>query len=312
MRVRVPNRFPRGQSARASSQHETPTCVYRLLRLTFAMGHELRARPGFFRGLTYPLQGARLVFRTHVGLARYWVFPVLITFGALFGVTVTAIRHRADLVHASWPSFDSAAQPVSWWLGALHWLLGWLLAVAAIGLGALLVLSVSGVLAAPFNDALSAAVERIRGENVPPDPSPGALVAGVARSVATEAIKLFAYALIVAPLWIVALVAPLVGGPVLAAVGFAITVAYLAIDYTDWPASRRDTPLRQRAQWLRYHAAPLAGFGVAAWFLLWVPGINLVLMPAAVAGGTLLYLDLETAKEAEGSRQRSVGGKFAG
>jgi len=275
--------------------------VYRLLGLALGMGHELRARPGFFRGLTYPLQGAKLVFRTHLGLARYWAFPVLITFVALIGVMVIAVQHRADLLHVVWASFDRTTQPVSWWIRALHGLLGWLLAAAAVGIGGLLVLTVSGVLAAPFNDALSAAVERIRGRSLPSDPSPGAFFSGVARSVATETIKLFGYALVMGPLWVVAFVAPVVGGPVLAAVGFGITVAYLAIDYTDWPASRRDTPLRRRAQWLRDHAAPLAGFGVAAWFLLWVPGINLVLMPAAVAGGTLLYLDLETATEAEGS-----------
>lgn len=276
------------------------------------MGHECCARPGFFRGLTYPLQGAKLVFRTHPGLARYWAFPVLLTFGALFGVMVLAVRHRTEFAVAIWASFDPGTQPVSWWLGTLQWLLGWLLVAAAIGLGGVFVLAVSGVLAAPFNDALSAAVERIRGGNLPPEPSPAAFVAGAARSVATETIKVFAYALVLGPLWIVALVAPVVGGPVLAAIGFTLTVAYLAIDYTDWPASRRDTPLRERAQWLRDHAAPLAGFGVAAWFLLLVPGVNLVLMPAAVAGGTLLYLDLETASEAEGSRQRPVGGKFAG
>lgn len=272
-----------------------------LLGLTCGMSDDLRARPGFFRGLTYPLRGAKLVFRTHLGLARYWAFPVLITFGALLGVMVTAVQHRADLVHVVWASFDPTTQPASWWIGALRGLLGWLLAAAAVGIGGLLVLTVSGVLAAPFNDALSAAVERIRGQSLPPDSSPGAFFAGVVRTVATETIKLFGYALVMGPLWVVAFVAPVVGGPVLAVVGFTITVAYLAIDYTDWPASRRDTPLRGRAQWLRDHAAPLAGFGVAAWFLLWVPGINLVLMPAAVAGGTLLYLDLETANEAEGS-----------
>jgi CysZ protein len=276
------------------------------------MREQRRAHPGFFSGLTYPLRGAKLVFRTHPRLARYWVFPVLLTFGSLLVVMVAAVRHRTDFVHAIWASADPASQPVGWWLGALSSALGWLLAAGAVALGGLIILSVSGVVAAPFNDALSAAVEGIYG-GAPPETSPiASILAGAARSVATEVIKLLAYGLLVGPLWVVALFAPLVGGPILAAAGFAITVAYLAVDYTDWPASRRDTPLRKRGLWLRRHAAPLAGFGVTAWFLLWVPGINLVLMPAAVAGGTLLYLDLETAGATEAPLLRPVGRKFAG
>jgi len=38
---------------------------------------------------------------------------------------------------------------------------------------------------------------------------------------------------------------------------------------------------------------PMFGFGTGVWLFLFIPFLNLFFMPAAVAGGTLLYLDLE-------------------
>ena len=35
------------------------------------------------------------------------------------------------------------------------------------------------------------------------------------------------------------------------------------------------------------------GFGTGVWLFLFIPLVNLLFMPAAVAGGTLLFLDLE-------------------
>ena len=34
---------------------------------------------GYWRGLTYPFKGAKLVFLKHPGLVRFWIFPILIT-----------------------------------------------------------------------------------------------------------------------------------------------------------------------------------------------------------------------------------------
>ena len=38
-------------------------------------------------------------------------------------------------------------------------------------------------------------------------------------------------------------------------------------------------------------------FGTGVWLFLFVPLVNLLFMPAAVAGGTLLFLELERAAE---------------
>jgi len=61
----------------------------------------------------------------------------------------------------------------------------------------------------------------------------------------------------------------------------------------DWPAARRDATLGDRVETVKKHVRPLVGLGIGVWFLVHVPFVNLLFMPAAVAGGTLLFLDLD-------------------
>jgi uncharacterized protein involved in cysteine biosynthesis len=46
----------------------------------------------------------------------------------------------------------------------------------------------------------------------------------------------------------------------------------------------------------------MLGFGFAVWACLFVPLLNLVFMPLSVAGGTLLFLDLEAGIRGGSSR----------
>ncbi len=215
------------------------------------------------------------------------------------------LRQRLALIDSIW-TLPVPVGETDWFWPMLHGALSWLLVVVAAALGAALLLLSTSVIAAPFNDALSAAVERIEG-TLPP--SSTSLAADLVRSVRIEGLKLGVYMAVMLPLLVLALVAPPLGAPILASAGFAVTVTYVAIDYTDWPAARRGRGIRARAAWARRHAGPLLGFGLAAWALLFVPGLNLLLMPAAVAGGTLLYLDLE---RSEASAQSHVGRQFPG
>ncbi|MBW2402413.1 MAG: EI24 domain-containing protein, partial [Deltaproteobacteria bacterium] len=65
------------------------------------------------------------------------------------------------------------------------------------------------------------------------------------------------------------------------------------IDYIDWPAARRDWSVRDRVAFTRRQLPAVAGFGTGVSLLLFIPLVNLFFMPAAVAGGTLLFLALQ-------------------
>ena len=254
---------------------------------------------GFLRGVSYVLRGMRFVYVQHPALARYWVFPILITGASLAAVFYGAGSYYDDLGGAVWSLFPESWNEATGWVGgllrALRGLIEFIAGVLLTLLGLVLVLVVSAVVAAPFNDALSEAVEHIlTGETAPPF-SLSRMVADVARTVRLELLKVMLYLVVVGPMFLASFVIPVVGQAV-SLVGFALTAIYLGIDYVDWPAARRDWSVRDRLAFARRHLPAVAGFGTGVWLLLFIPLVNLLFMPAAVAGGTILFLSLPPEK----------------
>lgn len=251
---------------------------------------------GFWRGLTYPFRGARVVYLRRPGLVRYWGIPIVVTVLAVFGIFWGAFAVRDVLVDAIWTTPTSAG----FWPGvarffhtALEWLVG-----LTVALGGLVALSlVTNVIAAPFNDALSEAVERLETGAPGVALSVRVLVRDLVRTVLLELAKLALYLAIMGPLFLASWFVPVVGQILYSIFGFVFTAIYFAIDYIDWPASRQNRGIRYRFGVLRRNFWSMFGFGTGVWLFLFVPFVNLLFMPAAVAGGTLLFLELERRTE---------------
>jgi CysZ protein len=81
---------------------------------------------------------------------------------------------------------------------------------------------------------------------------------------------------------------PFVGQTVVPVVGALVGGWALAIELTGVAFVRRGLHLRQRRQALRRNRALALGFGTTVFLLFLVPGVNVLAMPAAVAGATLL------------------------
>lgn len=256
----------------------------------------VRSPIGFARGLSYALRGMRFVYVQHPKLARYWVFPILITGLALGAVFYGAGSYYDDLGGAVWSLFPESWNEATGWVGgllsALRWLIELIAGVLITVLGLVLVLLLSSVVAAPFNDALSEAVEHIlTGETAPPF-SFSRMLADVARTIRLELLKVLIYLAVVGPMFLASFVIPGVG-QLISLVGFALTAAYLGIDYVDWPAARRNWSVSDRVAFTRRQLPAVAGFGTGVWLLLFIPLVNLLFMPAAVAGGTMLFVALQ-------------------
>jgi CysZ protein len=265
-------------------------------------GAVVKSPIGFARGLTYVLRGMRFVYVEHPKLARYWVFPILITGIALGAVFYGAGSYYDDLAGALWSLFPESWSEASGWVGglltALRWLIELVAGILIALLGLVLVLLLSSVVAAPFNDALSEAVEHIlTGEPAPPF-SFRRMLADIVRTVRLELLKVLIYLGVVGPMFLASFILPGVG-QVISIVGFALTAAYLGIDYVDWPAARRDWSVRDRIAFTRSQLPAVTGFGAGVWVLLFIPLVNLLFMPAAVAGGTILFLALHPPKRGQ-------------
>jgi len=259
-------------------------------------GAVVKSPIGFARGLSYVLRGMRFVYFKHPKLARYWLFPVLITALALAGVFYGAGSYSEDVGAALWSLFPESWNDVAGWVGgllsALRWLIELIAGILMTLLGLVAVLLLSSVVAAPFNDALSEAVEHIlTGQPAPPF-SFSRMLADIVRTVRLEIGKALLYLLVVGPMFLASFFIPGVG-QLVSLVGFALTAVYMGIDYVDWPAARRDWSVRDRVAFTRRQLPAVSGFGTGVWIILFIPLLNLLFMPAAVAGGTMLFVELQ-------------------
>lgn len=268
-------------------------------RLGFPFPLAMRIDLGFLRGFSFPFRGARFVYLRYPGLVRFWILPVLISATLLVTVGYGALTLREQLVDSLWV----ASSGEGFWgvlSRAAHAVLEWLLAFMLFVAGGAVVALLSSLLAAPFNDALSQEVERLSG--LPPGAkvTATAVVKDFGRTILLELRKLGLYAAVMLPLTLVSWLIPGVGPIVHSVVGFYFTAAFLCVDYLDWPAARRQWSVGRRLGHLRRYPLTTFGFGTGVWLFLLVPFVNLLFMPAAVAGGTLLFLELADGEPPQG------------
>ena len=252
------------------------------------------------RGASYPMRGY-VALRKHRGLMRYGLGPIVLTGLALVGSVFLAGAYHDDLLRVLW---QAPAAESSWFARIFYRAasaLSFMLALLAL---AFTCVALSTVIAAPFNDALSEALEEREAGRAPAPFSLTRLARELVQSVSLAAFRLLLYALVVGPLWLLSWLVPGVGQVLYLVVWVLFTAAYFALDYVDWPATRRGVSLRARFALLARYPLRMLGFGLAVWACLFLPLINLVFMPLSVAGGTLLYLDLEAGTLGGSSRTR--------
>lgn len=246
----------------------------------------------FFRGLLYPVRGL-VILRRHPGMMRYWLPPIVLTTLALLISVWLASRYHDDALALLWtPPGQGDWQ--HWLLSALYWVVRAVAFVLGVGLAMLVTVVLANLFAAPFNDALSEAVEEVETGQPAPAFSLTRALRDLGRSVGLELVKVSIYAAVMAPLLVASWLLPGVGQALYMVFASLFTWLYFAIDYVDWPASRRGLGWRARLGLLRVRPFLMLGFGFAVAICLFVPLLNLCFMPFAVAGGTRLFLDLES------------------
>lgn len=245
---------------------------------------------GFFGGLGYPLRGARFVYREHPELARFWLPPIALTALALLCVFWFGAAEHAAIAAAIWRAPEAEGL-----LAFLHRVFEWLVLFAIAGVGLFVVALCTSVIAAPFNDALSERVESLCTGRAAAAFSAGRVARGVARAIGLELAKLALYCAVMGPMFLVSLAVPGAGALAYSALGMAFTSFFFAIDYVDWAASRRELSVAERLRFAQKHLFAMLGLGAGITVLLFVPLVNLLFMPAAVAGATLMFVDLTDA-----------------
>ena len=227
-------------------------------------------------GLGSFLQGARLVRAK--SLRRFVWAPMVLSF-----ITVSLLLvpgHRAVEAAVAWV----VGLMPGWfeWLGAglafLLYVLGLALAVWAFGF-------ISVLLASPFLGTLSARAER-EAFGSGPDHDEN-LATAMASALAREGRKLAYHLPRLASLFVLTLI-PIVNvaAPLL---WFAFGAWMLALHFVDFASENRGLKLDDTIALLRANRGPAFGFGAVVVLLMAVPFAALVIIPAAVCGGAVLW-----------------------
>jgi CysZ protein len=231
-------------------------------------------------GPQYLSEGLKLVLSP--GLRLFVLLPLavnLILFVALVGFAVQQFSGWVDVFMPSLPS----------WLSFLEYVLWPLFVVLVLLMVFFTFTMLANIIAAPFNGFLAEKVEVVvRGEDTLPPFRWAELLAMVPRTLGREMRKLGYFLpraiglliltfipvvnLIAAPLWLL------------------FGVWTMAIQYIDYPADNNKMSWPDMLAWLREKRWQSLGFGGITYAVLLIPFVNILMMPAAVAGATLFWV----------------------
>jgi CysZ protein len=226
----------------------------------------------------------------HPALRHYTWMPLLVSLlvvGAGLYFALDYLTGAAENLVARLPD----------WLSWLSALLKPLLYVLGVLIGAWLLAFLAVLLSSPFLGAYSMALERIHlGKTRHPD---SALWTDITSSIGREFRKLLYYLPRLLLVFLITLI-PVVNlaAPVIWLLFGAWT---LAVQFTDYPTENRQQPFQVTLEKLRANKVAALAFGACASVALMIPLLNFLLIPVAVAGGTLLWHQLEDSTSAAGN-----------
>ncbi len=240
-------------------------------------------------GLSLPLRAIRLIMSTPA-LWGWAILPALINI-VLFVITFGALIFNAGrLLNRLWGRPEVAVWYEWLFLGLWHLSYAAMIVLSAV-LAYFVVLLLAGVVGSPAQEKLSQETERALTGAVADARGPEPVWLGVVRAIATSLLTLIIYLLTMACLLTLHLI-PLVGNLAYAVLGTLVSFFFLAIEYSEGTLDRRGHLYRERLRTLRQNPDLSGSFGAGLTVLLFIPVLNLVVMPIAVVAGTMLALSL--------------------
>ena len=216
------------------------------------------------------------------GIRRFVLAPVLIN-ALLYAVLMWFLVSRfGDLVAAAEESLPAWLD----WLGAVLWIL---FVAAAFFLLLFTYVAVGSLVAAPFNGMLAEAVEHHLTGSRPPDLPWPRMIARLPHTIRQETMKLF-YFLFWTVVILISFIVPLVN--LLSPVLWALFTAWMcALDFSDYAMDNNRLPFREMRRRLRGDLSMSLGFGFGMMLVLGIPVVNILALPAAVIGATIMWVD---------------------
>lgn len=225
-------------------------------------------------------------------LWKWLVMPAIVTLLVLVGLVVGVAALVDPLI--AWV----AAHVPSWLEAIVSWILR-IVVIAGVGTAAMVVfVSVAGMIAGPFNEMLSEAVEEELTGRAGPPFSFGAFVRDAVVGIA-HALRRLALSLVWLVLLFILGFVPVVGTIAAFVISLYIAAGGCAYDAYDAVMSRRGFSYAQKQAFLAKHRKRSMGLGGAVAGMLFVPFVNLVALGVGATAATLAMHELANGKHDE-------------
>jgi CysZ protein len=234
-----------------------------------------------------PIKGVGYLFRgfgllTKPGIRRFVIVPLVVNV-LLFAMAIALLVSQFD----DWVAYALSYLPS--WLSFLDWLLWPLFALTILIMVYYGFSIMANFIAAPFNGFLSEKVEQLyRGEQVTEE-GWGEVIKIIPQAIGRELSKMMYYlprALILFAFTFV---------PLLNVVSPLLWLLFgawmMSIQYCDYPMDNNKVPFKRMTQLLAERRLTSISFGGIVQIGSLVPILNLIVMPAAVIGATLYWLE---------------------
>ncbi|MCK5639537.1 MAG: sulfate transporter CysZ [Gammaproteobacteria bacterium] len=234
-----------------------------------------------FIGASYFFKGLSLLLQPR--LRRFVAIPLVINISVFALILWLLFEQFGSLMENLMPSLPE-------WLSWLEWPLWLLFALLTVLLVFYTFSLIANLIAAPFNGLLAEAVERhLNGELPPPGGSFSQALREAPQAILDEIRKLMYFSLWIIPLLILFII-PIVNlaAPFL----WALFSAWmLTLEYSDYPMGNHQLTFNEQRHKLKNRRLLSLGFGGTTLVATMIPIVNFLVMPAAVAGATAMWVE---------------------
>ena len=237
----------------------------------------------FIYGFFYPLRSIKLFFK-YPKLLGYSIVPMvinLIIYGTIFFYAYGWIYGKSEDAISDNIQNQFLFELIQFFLKIFYFILVLIICY-------FMFIIFGGIVSAPFNEKISKHIE----ENLFHEKAGNSLpfFKDTAVSIIAELKKLLFYFSIIIPLLLIEFI-PMIGAVITLVFGTGFSFFYNALDYMDYPLTRRMTGFRDKLKIVNSKKMLTYGFGAMAFLLTFIPVFNVFMNPILVAAGTSLFYE---------------------
>ena len=246
----------------------------------------------FFFGFFYPIRSLSFFFK-QPRIILYSMIPMvinLIIYGTIFYFSYNwIIGTSGELTGAN-------SLEATWFQEILHFFILIFSFLLLLLVCYFLFITIGGIINAPFAEHISQMVEEIITKTK--YDSNLNFLQDAWYSIKAESFKLLFYFSIIIPLFFVGFI-PMIGSVLATILGTLFSFFYNALDYLDYPMTRRFYRLKKKIKVTHSGGLLSYGFGCMAFLMLFLPVINVFFRPVLVVAGTSLFYERGFEKQIE-------------